>query len=343
MHPLKWYYHPFLIFIFSVVALGTSLFLYIYWYMEASAGISDIAGKYNIDPRQVLEPRTWLVILILSILVGIILLGIFTIYVYNRKTFQLYRTQRNFINSFTHELKTPVTSLKLYLETFQKHALSRDDQLRYIGFMIHDVDRLSGNINHILDLARIESGNFGGKFAKMDVVVLIRRFVEDNRHLLNGCDIRIIDPPEGVRHVCRINAAMFEMLIMNLMTNAVKYNDAERPEIIVSFERRNRQLLISFADNGIGIHPNDLKKIFKKFYRGHARPRKTVRGSGIGLYLVQQIAVMHQGRIAARCIEDGRGAVFTLTLPCPQPEYRPLSEMSAAESGESRHGRIGKT
>ena len=87
-------------------------------------GLNAVIRKANLDPNQALASQTWVVILVLSILVGIILMGFFIIFVYNLKTLQLYRLQHNFINSFTHELKTPVTALKLYLETFMKHELS---------------------------------------------------------------------------------------------------------------------------------------------------------------------------------------------------------------------------
>jgi len=129
----KWFYHPVFIFVFSIVALAASLALYIYWYIEVSAGLKAVIEKYNLDPSQFLEVQTWVVILVLSILVAIILAGVFIIFIYNQKTWQLYRMQRNFINSFTHELKTPVTSLKLYLETFAKHELPREDRLRDVG------------------------------------------------------------------------------------------------------------------------------------------------------------------------------------------------------------------
>ncbi len=164
MNRFKWFYHPVFIFVFSIVALAASLALYIYWYIEVSAGLKAVIEKYNLDPSQFLEVQTWVVILVLSILVAIILAGVFLIFIYNQKTWQLYRMQRNFINSFTHELKTPVTSLKLYLETFAKHELPREDRLRYVGFMIQDVDRLLDNINRILELARIESGSYLKEF-----------------------------------------------------------------------------------------------------------------------------------------------------------------------------------
>ncbi|MCX5834940.1 MAG: hypothetical protein NTV99_10615 [Deltaproteobacteria bacterium] len=132
MNRFRWFYHPIFIFVFSIVALAASLFLYIYWYMEVSAGLQAVVAKYQLDPEQFFEAQTWVVILVLSILVGIILVGVFLIFIYNQRTWQLYRTQRNFINNFTHELKTPVTSLRLYLDTFAKYELSREDQIKYI-------------------------------------------------------------------------------------------------------------------------------------------------------------------------------------------------------------------
>ena len=123
MNPPRWFLHPILIFLLSIAALGMSLFLYIYWYMEASSGLRSVIERFNLDPGQVLRSDTWMVIMILSLLVGVILMGIFGIFVYSQKTLQLYRLQNNFINNFTHELKTPVTSLKLFLQTFSKHDL----------------------------------------------------------------------------------------------------------------------------------------------------------------------------------------------------------------------------
>jgi two-component system phosphate regulon sensor histidine kinase PhoR len=127
-----WLFHPIFIFVFSIIALGLSLFLYIYWYVEVSAGLKSVIEKTNLAPEQFVAWQTWVVIMVLSILVGIILIGIFTIFAYQRKTLALYRSQHKFINSFTHELKTPTTSLNLYLETFIKHELPREKQLKYL-------------------------------------------------------------------------------------------------------------------------------------------------------------------------------------------------------------------
>ena len=164
MKQAKWFIHPIFVFVLSTAALAISLFLYIYWYIGVSAALKSVIARYRLDANQFFEAQTWVVILILSLLVGVILAGILIIFIYNLKTLQLYRLQHTFINNFTHELKTPVTSLKLYLETFAKHELPREEQLRYIGFMLQDAERLSGNINSILNLARIESRLYEGEF-----------------------------------------------------------------------------------------------------------------------------------------------------------------------------------
>jgi len=310
----KWYYHPVFIFIFSIVALAASLFLYIYWYIEVSAVLTSLVLKHQLDPGQFFEVKTWVVIMVLSILMGIILAGVFIIFVYNEKTWRLYRLQRNFINSFTHELKTPVTSLKLYLDTFAKHELSREDQLKYIGFMIQDVNRLLDNINRILNLAKIESGRFLKEFTEEDLVRTISRFCENNADLFRNVDIRVHNPG-GTPIPYPINPPLFDMLLMNVMINAMTYNESANPRIDVHFLHRKKELQIRFEDNGIGIPKSETRKVFRMFYQiGHADDM-TARGSGLGLHMVQQIARIHRGKMTAASEGTGKGSIFTLTLP----------------------------
>lgn len=310
----KWLFHPILIFIFSIVALAMSLVLYIYWYMEVSTGLAEVVQKFDLDPGQFLESETWVVILILSILVGIILIGIFIIFVYNQKILRLYRLQRNFINNFTHELKTPVTSLNLYLETFLKHELPRHDQLKYLKYMVQDIGRLSDNINRILNLAKIESKSYGGEFAVLDLVSTVERFYKNNRQLFKNFELNIYNP-SGDSFAYRINLSLFEILLMNLLNNAIMYNESENPEINISFELQNRKLHIRFEDNGIGIEKGEIKKIFKKFYQSGRADDMSAKGSGLGLHLVQSIARIHKGKVIAESKGLGKGSVFTLILP----------------------------
>ena len=237
------------------------------------------------------------------------------IFLYNLKALQLYRLQHTFINNFTHELKTPVTSLKLYLETFVRHELPRAQQLDYIDFMLQDIERLSGNIGSILNLARLESKVHEGEFIKEDLVALVHEFVAENHHIFQSCEIRIEDPPEG-KLVHPVVVSLMDMLLMNILTNAVKHNAAQTPQVVIDFVSGSKNIQIRFRDNGIGIEKEEIKKIFRKFYQSRRRDENArAGGSGIGLHLVWHIARLHGGRIAAASEGAGKGSVFTLTLP----------------------------
>jgi len=314
MKQSRWFFHPILIFIFSIIALATSLFLYIYWYIEVSEGLKSVVNRFNLAPGQVLEPQTWVVVLVLSILVGVILTGIFMIFAYYQKTIHLYRLQHNFINSFTHELKTPVTSLRLFLETFQKYELSRDDQIKYIVYMLQDVGRLSVNINSILNLARVESKSYDREFSVADLVETVEKFSRNNAYLFPNCEINIHKPVDE-KLFYSICQPLFEMLLMNLLTNAVKYNDKDSARIDISFTPLKWKLHILFEDNGIGIEKAQTKKIFKKFYQIGSTDDMTAKGTGLGLHLVQAIARIHGGKVSVKSKGTGKGSIFTLSLP----------------------------
>ncbi len=313
-HRIPWFFHPVFVFVFSVLALASSLVLYIYWYVSVSAGLQALGRRYHLDPNEFLEPRTWVVILVLSLLVAIILGGTLIIFIFSQKMVRLNRLQHEFINNFTHELKTPVTSLKLYLETFQKHDLPREEQLKYIGYMLQDAKRLAEHINRILSLAKIETKTYGGEFITAELVETVGQFVQHNRHLFGNSDI-LIHNPSGQTFLYPINQPLFEMLLMNLLNNSIEYNDSEKPRIDISFRPQKKRLQILFEDNGIGLKPADLRKVFRKFYRGGEATGHSIRGTGLGLYLVQHIARMHKGKVSAANRPGERGAVFTLTLP----------------------------
>lgn len=325
MDQSKRFFHPILIFVVSIIALGSSLILYIYWYIEVSAGLKTVVDRFNLEAGQVLAAETWVVILVLSILVGLILLGLFTIFVYSQKMVQLYRLQHNFINNFTHELKTPVASLSLYLETFKKHELARDDRLKYIDYMLADVKRLSDNISRILNLARIESRSFSGELVWLDPVAVIERFLEKQQHLFGRCRVTL-DAYAGDTVYCRINPALFEILLMNLMTNAATYNHSGTPVMEIRARVHGARLWLTFKDNGIGFEKHERRKIFKKFYQIGSPDDMTAKGSGIGLYLVQSIVRIHKGRISADSPGPGLGAQVTLSLPIHKKQRPSLDQ-----------------
>ncbi len=314
MNPPRWFLHPILIFIISIAALGTSLFLYIHWYVEASSVLRAAIENFNLDQGRMLETRTWMVVIVLSVLVGVILMGIFSIFVYGQKTLQLYRLQNNFISNFTHELKTPVTSLKMFLETLSVHDLPHQDRQKYIGYMIADVNRLRDNIDRIMNLAKIESKSYADEFTDVDLVEAVETFFRSNRHLFSDAEIRIHRPATPMPQY-RLSLSLFEMLLMNLATNAVKYNASVPPRLDIRFEPGRSKWHIRFADNGIGFEKKEIRKIFRKFYQVGRVDDMTAKGTGLGLYLVQTIARIHRWQVTAESPGIGRGSVFTVSLP----------------------------
>jgi len=315
MKRTPWFLHPVSIFVFSTVALGLSLFLYIHWYMAASANLQALAQRFDLSSDQLMAPQTWLVVMVLSILVGIILMGIFTIFVYQQKTLQLFTLQHTFINNFTHELKTPVTSLRIFLETFLKHRLSTEDQDKYIHYMLTDVTRLSTTINRILSLAHLESKSYKAAFERLDLVSVIETCIADNAIIFAGSSIRLTQRPAAPL-IIPIDRPLMEMLVINLVTNAIKYNESDIPAVDIAIYLRGRSIHVDFKDNGIGMDTRETKKVFRKFYQARLSSGSVMtRGSGLGLHLVQSIARLHRGRVTASSDGPGRGALFSVILP----------------------------
>lgn len=314
-----WFLHPVAIFVFSVIALVLSLFLYIYWYVEVSAGLKAVIERTNLDPEQFVAWQTWVVILVLSILVGCILFGIILVFIYQRKTMALYRSQHKFINSFTHELKTPATSLKLYLETLVKHDLSRNKQLKYLDYMLADVARLTDNINGILNLARLEARVEGVEFVVVDLVEEVEQFYMKNEQLFRGSEI-LFNKSENQHYYCSINHSLFQMMLMNLFSNSIRYNENDCPQIRISFSQTEKSVQLCIADNGVGFEKSDARKVFKKFFQIERENLTRAGGTGLGLYMVDQVVRLHGGKVVAMSEGLGKGAQFTVSLPRKYPQ-----------------------
>ncbi len=314
-----WFIHPIAIFVYSIIALALSLFLYIYWYVEVSSGLQRVIAKTNLDPDQFVAWQTWVVILVLSILVGIILLGIIFVFVYQRKTLSLYRSQHKFINSFTHELKTPVTSLQLYLETMLRVELSRDKQEKYLGYMLDDVSRLTNNINGILNLARLEAKVQGVEFVVVDLVEEVLVFYRKNEQLFRESEI-LVNKLEGQKYFCSVNHALFQMMLMNLLSNGIRYNENERPKISISFSHTDNSVQLTILDDGVGFEKSQARKVFKKFFQIEQQELTRAGGTGLGLYMVDQVVRLHKGKVVAHSEGPGKGSEFIVSLPRVSPE-----------------------
>jgi two-component system phosphate regulon sensor histidine kinase PhoR len=240
--------------------------------------------------------------------VSVILAGLLIIYIYYQKVIQLYRLQQNFINGFTHELKTPIASLQLFLETFSRHELERTEQLRYLEYMKRDTKRLADNVNRILQLGRLEDRNVKADFKDEDMVFIISEFIKSTPHLFD--DGRVEFETNLESYFMQIDFILFEMLLMNLVTNAFIYNKNREKLVKIKLYEEKKTLILDIVDNGVGLDKIELKKVFKKFYQ----VGKSTKGSGLGLYIVQSIVRLHKGEITAHSEGPGLGTTFRITF-----------------------------
>jgi two-component system phosphate regulon sensor histidine kinase PhoR len=318
-NPSRWYLHPLFIFTCSLLALAASLMITVQWYMEITSGLEIVVKRFNINPDLIFPSKTGMILLVLTALITVVLAGILLAYIYYQKTVDLFRLQHNFIYNFTHELKTPVTSLKIYLETFTKHDLEADDIKKYSRYMLEDINKLTENINSILNLAKIESRSYGTELTDGSPTMLVRNFCEKNAKLFHDCEI-IIDNFEEENFICPVNVFLFDMLLMNIISNAIKYNESEHPLVKIKFHYLKHKIMIEFIDNGIGIEKKEIKKVFRKFYQSKGGEKGEGEGSGLGLYLVFNIARIHDWKIITSSDGLGKGSTFAIIIPKLNPD-----------------------
>ncbi|MGH9941358.1 MAG: sensor histidine kinase [Pyrinomonadaceae bacterium] len=230
-----------------------------------------------------------------------------------------------FINSVTHELKTPIASIRLYLETLQTRAVDEETRREFYRVMLADSDRLLGTVEQVLRAGQASQkrrrGRRGdGTEVLVDLGELARGCVELARtrhpHLAPASfDFTESFNGDGARPLVRGDAEELRAAVSNLIDNAVKYSHEEVSIAVEVAAIDERRLAVRVGDRGIGIPAAQLKRIFKRFYRVPGRFVARVKGTGLGLFIVEAIVKKHGGRAFAESEGEGRGSTFTIQLP----------------------------
>jgi signal transduction histidine kinase len=222
-----------------------------------------------------------------------------------------------FIHAVTHELKTPLASIKLYLQTLQRRELASDTQHYLIDTMLEDSERLQLTIDQILLAGKTGDARRVDNPTEVDVSDIVAECVAlagKRHHLVNG-EVQLVDPVQQGAFVVKGDRDELVGAVTNLVDNAVKYS-GDRVQVGVDVARLGaRRVGISVRDQGIGITRHELKRVFRRFYRLPAALRSRVRGTGLGLSIVQAVARRHGGRVYAESRGAGQGCTFTLELP----------------------------
>lgn len=250
---------------------------------------------------------------------GVIIAGLVLNTIFLVREIRKNEQQDSFLNAVTHELKTPIASIRLYLETLQQRQVEDQQKREFYRIMLEDTDRLLGTVEQVLKASEVRDTEHKN-WEQLNFSQIVRDALElaQVRHKLGPESLRLGDgfPAEvtvlGNREELRIAVA-------NLIDNAVKYSGAKK-DIEVRLSTPNiDSVLLSVRDQGIGISRPELKRVFRRFYRVHAAATGTVKGTGLGLFIVRSVARRHGGDAFAESAGEGRGSTFSIRLPRVYP------------------------
>jgi signal transduction histidine kinase len=261
------------------------------------------------------------------LVLGIIFFGVIIAGLVLNTTFLVREIRRNeqhdaFINAVTHELKTPIASIRLYLETLQTRDVDERQRREFYSVMLADSDRLLHTVEQVLRAG--QSGGGGERFKRksepiIDLAEIVRESLElaGTRYpqLSEGAFSYAEKFKNGERPLVRGDADELRAVISNLLDNAVKYSPDEVRVSVQLMTIDARRLAVRVRDQGIGIPQAQLKRIFRRFYRVPGRLMARFKGTGLGLFIVQSLVKKHGGRVYAESEGVGRGSTFTVLLP----------------------------
>ena len=277
------------------------------------------------------ESRRWLLssgfyVTALSLVLALAMLGAYLLWRDVRRELRVAELRSQFVSSVSHELKTPLTAIRMFAETLRM-GRPADPAIRdeYLDIIINESERLTRLLNNVLDFSRIESGRKTYQFAPHDLESIVRTATRAMQYPLARQGFELKVSIEDVIAPVRSDPDALEQAILNLLANALKYSGDSRT-IELSLARDGTDAVISVRDHGIGIDAVDQRRIFDKFYRVARPENRLIPGTGLGLTLVDHIVRAHQGRVDVDSV-PGAGSTFRIRLPL-------ITEGSAAAEDE---------
>jgi two-component system phosphate regulon sensor histidine kinase PhoR len=257
--------------------------------------------------------RYWAFLIVGIVFIALILIGVTLYLILSIKEVRLTQRQANFIDAVTHELKSPIASLKLYLQTMDMWEVGLDQQREFHRFMLDDVQRLDGLIDDLLEAAKLDHRQRDEPTEDIDPVALLKPCLESLRR-------RYDFAPEAIQiaaAACVIRGRQhdLEMILVNLLDNAAKYGGEPRQLLVEVLVRGKNRVLLRVSDNGSGVPADMRRQIFNRFVRGGSELERRTKGTGLGLYLVRELVARMKGRISVQSRGPLGGATFELDLP----------------------------
>ena len=251
------------------------------------------------------------------ILVSIIIAGVAINTVFLVREIRRNERQNSFLNAVTHELKTPIASIRLYLDTLQRHAVDVPQREKFYAIMRSDTDRLLATVDQVLKAGELGQRRRDQHSQRVELHPLLADSIGTVmlRHKLPAEAIELAPVSGNVRIFVLGNLEDLRTAFLNLLDNAVKYSPAGVDIRCRIGIEHYTWAVVTITDTGIGVPPRELKRIFKRFYRVGSNDQVKIKGTGLGLFLVRTIANQHGGEIRATSDGPGQGTTMTLQLP----------------------------
>ncbi len=268
------------------------------------------------DPRQLaqgLSTRNWIMLILGTVFFVLVLAGLVALSTWLVREMRLNQRQRAFLDAVSHEMRTPLASLRLYLDTLGRHDPDPEQRRAFLGRMQRDVDRLDHTVEQVLHAARAEEHRRVLPNEEVMLVPLLDECIEElrTRHELPASAVQLdAHAPAAVRG----NRTELAVVFRNLLENAAKYSAAPVEIRVRVSPKGDDRIDVAISDRGIGIPARELRKIFQRFYRAGRDVQRTAAGLGLGLFIVRNLVRRQGGRVVARSQGSGTGSRFVVTL-----------------------------